>query len=96
LAKLNLVVPLYRDKLFAGLEVQYHGAVSSLYGTELDDFWLLNTTLFSQKLVKGLEFTASVQNLLDQSYAYPGSSVHPMAEIPQLGRTFWLKLTYQF
>ena len=96
LAKLNLVVPLYRDKLFAGLEVQYHGAMSSVYGTELDDFWLLNTTLFSQKLVKGLEFTASVQNLLDQSYAYPGSSVHPMAEIPQLGRTFWLKLTYQF
>ncbi len=96
LAKFNLAVPLYQDKLFAGLELQYHGAVASVYGTKVSDFWLMNATLFSQKIVKGLEFTASVQNLFDQKYAFPGTASHRQAELPQLGRSLWCKLTYKF
>ena len=96
LAKFNLAVPLYRDQLFAGLELQYHSTVRSLSGAQVDDLWLMNATLFSQKIVKGLEFTASVQNLFDQSYAFPGSAAFSQAELPQQGRSLWVKLTYRF
>lgn len=96
LAKLSFVLPLYRDKMFAGFEVQYHGAVTSLYDTQVQDFWLLNVTLFTQKIVKGLEFSASVQNLLDEEYAFPANTRQVQAELPQPGRTLWFKLTYKF
>ncbi|MCX6903988.1 MAG: TonB-dependent receptor [Verrucomicrobia bacterium] len=96
LAKFNLSVPLYQDKVFAGLEVQCESAVRSVYDTRINSFWLMNATLFSQKIVRGLEFTASVQNLFDQPYAFPGSLAHRQAELPQLGRSLWFKLTYRF
>ena len=96
LGKFNLSVPLYQDKVFAGLEVQCQSAVRSVYDTRINSFWLMNATLFSQKMVKGLEFTASVQNLFDQPYAFPGSLIHRQAELPQLGRSLWFKLTYRF
>ena len=96
LAKLNGSVPLYHDKLFATLELQYHSSVGSLYNTRIDDYWLLNSTLFSQKIVQGLELTVSVQNLFDEKYAFPSSPAHSQAELPQLGRSLWLKLAGKF
>jgi iron complex outermembrane receptor protein len=96
LAKLNLSVPLYRDKIFSGLEVQYESRVKTLSGSKADDFVILNWTLFSQRLVKGLELSASVYNLLDTKYGYPGARDHLQAVIPQDGRGFRVKLTYKF
>lgn len=106
LAKANLVVPLYRDKLFAGVELQY---TSSRYTTRLippgpnttpgpaaDDFAIVNLTLFSQRLVKGLELSATVYNVFDERYSDPATSQHWQATIPQDGRTFRVKLTYRY
>jgi iron complex outermembrane receptor protein len=102
LAKLNVLVPIYEDKILAGLELQYSSDVKTLAGKRTDPYWLLNATLFSQKIVKGLEFSASVYNLLDQRYSYPGGAehcvdpAHCVDVIQQDGISFRLKLTYRF
>jgi len=96
LAKLNLSVPLYKDKLFTGLELQYHGSVRTLAGRRADDFLLANLTLFSRELVKDLEISGSIYNLFDTRYGYPGAADHLQDVIQQDGRSFRLKLTYRF
>lgn len=96
LAKLNLSVPVYEDKVFASLEVQYHGEVLTLSRQREGDFVLVNLTLFSQKLAKNLEASASIYNLFDTKYAYPGTEDHRQDVIPQDGRSFRIKLTWRF
>ncbi|MEK7675384.1 MAG: TonB-dependent receptor [Verrucomicrobiota bacterium] len=96
LAKLNVIAPLVSDKLFAGLELQYSGAVTTWAGGRADEFWIANVTLFNRKLVKGLELSASVYNLFDQRYGYPGAGEHTQDVLWQDGRTFRVKLTYRF
>jgi iron complex outermembrane receptor protein len=95
-AKLSLIVPLYEDKIFTGLEVLYTSPVRTLEGNQAEAFAVANLTLFSQKIVKGLEFSASVYNLLDTKYAFPGTEDHREDTIPQDGRSFRVKLTYRF
>jgi iron complex outermembrane receptor protein len=105
LFKFNLSVPLFRDKIFAGLEYQYTSSRHTYYttttgstapGQDAEGFGVLNLTLFSQNLVKNLEFSASVYNLLNASYADPATRMHLQDQLPQDGRTFRLKLTYRF
>ena len=96
LAKANLIVPLYEDKVLAGLEFQYSSGVKTLARNRADSYWLVNATLFSQKLVNGLELSASIYNLFDQDYGYPGGAELVQDVIPQDGRTFRVKLTYRF
>jgi outer membrane receptor for ferrienterochelin and colicins len=96
LAKFNFSVPIYRDKVFTSLELQYHGRVKTLTRNTADDFVLANFTLFSRELVKGLELSAGVHNLLDTKYGYPGAEDHLQDVIQQNGRTFFGKLTYKF
>ncbi len=109
LLKFNLAVPLYKDKVFAGLEVQYTSSRSSLHSTTdasgqpltvlgetTSDYPVVNLTLFSQKLVKNLEFSASIYNLFDEQYSDPSSHFHRQDTIVQQGRSFRLKLTYKF
>jgi outer membrane receptor protein involved in Fe transport len=55
-----------------------------------------NLTLYSQNLVKNLEFSASVYNLFDATYFYPASRFHLQDTIEADGRSFRLKLTYRF
>ena len=109
LVKFNLSVPLYRDKIFAGIEFQYTSDRRSLHNTldaagqpltvqgeEAGDFGIVNLTLFSQKLIKNLEFSASVYNLLDSQYGDPATRFHVQDVLEGQGRTFRLKLTYRF
>ena len=108
LLKLNLSVPLVEDKVFAGLEFQYtsnrrslqsamaNGQPITLQGDDAGGFGLVNLTIFSQKLIKNLELSASVYNLLDRRYSDPASAFHIQDLIGQDGRSFRLKLTYRF
>jgi iron complex outermembrane receptor protein len=109
LLKFNLSVPLVKDKLFAGLEFQYTSTRQSLHnipdptsgqvtvqGDDAAGFGVVNFTLFSQNLVKNLDFSASVYNLLDRKYADPASRFHQLDTIERDGRSFRLKLTYRF
>jgi len=95
--KFNLSVPVYRDKLFAGFELQ---ALSSRKAATTSDtapgFVIANFTLFSRELVKGLEVSASVYNLFSEHYADPTGPDYTQQFMPQDGRTFRVKLTYRF
>jgi iron complex outermembrane receptor protein len=104
LAKANVSVPLMEEKVFASLEFQYTSRRTTglaqpprdVIAAEVPGFGVLNFTLFSQNLVKGLELSGGVYNLLDRRYSDPAPIGLPEDTIPQDGRTFRLKLTYRF
>lgn len=96
LAKVGLRLPLHRGGLFAGLDVQYSSSVKTRFGNRAPAFAVVNATLFSRELVENMELSATVYNLLDREYGYPGSTGHVQDVIPQDGRSFRLKLTYRF
>lgn len=104
-AKLNLNIPLVRQTLFAGAEVQYVSARKTLLRNDAGGFTTTNLTLFSQNFVPGLDLSASVYNLFDKNYGDPvGGELRIDPEQPELGldtvlqdgRTFRVKLTYRF
>lgn len=95
LGKLNLIVPVYSDRVYAGLELQYTSEMKTPTGSESDGFFVANATLFSHKLVKGVEISASVYNLFDENYGYSGAD-HVQDIIPQDGRSFRLKMSIRF
>jgi len=96
LAKLSLIVPVYRDKIFAGAELQYTDSVLTLADNRADSFAVVNLTLFSRELARGLEASASIYNLFDTHYGFPGSADHLQDLLPAPGRDFRVKLTYRF
>ena len=105
LVKLNLSVPVWCDKIFAGLEYLYTSSSATQYttasgttlsGPEAAGFGVFNATLFSRNLLKNVELSASVYNLFDTSYAEPSSQGHLQPQISQDGRSFRLKLTCRF
>jgi iron complex outermembrane receptor protein len=97
LFKANLVVPILRDRLFAGTEFQYVSRRKTVSGGRTDDYLVTNLTLHSrQMLLEGLEVSATVYNLFDEEYSDPASLDHVQNAIEQDGRTFFLKATYQF
>jgi len=113
LGKLSLTVPLIKERLSAGLEVQFTskrrtmltvynpdplvGGLITSRGADAAGFGIVNATLFSQNLVKNLDLSASVYNLLDRKYDDPATPSHIGQDlIQQNGRTFRVKLTYRF
>src|SRR5262249_12225474 len=44
MAKLNLIAPLWSDKLFAGLDLQYYNSVRTVQGNTTDDRFIANLT----------------------------------------------------
>jgi iron complex outermembrane receptor protein len=57
---------------------------------------VVNLTLFSQNIIKNLEFSASVYDLLNTQYWDPASDFHVEDVIEQNGRSFRVKVTYRF
>ncbi len=105
LVKLNFSVPLIREKVFAGLEYQYTSSRQTLYttttgetlpGADATGYGVVNLTLFSQNLVKNLELSAGVYNLLGCEYTDPASRFHLQDRLERDGRSFRLKLIYRF
>ncbi len=94
--KARVSVPLYRDKVFGSLELLYAGGRTTLQHQKTADAWLLNATLFSKEIARGLECSASVYNILNQKYTTPGGTEHLQDMIAQDGTTFWFKLLYRF
>lgn len=96
LGKLNVIAPLIKRKIFAGLGFQYTSQRRTLNGSNLPPLYLSNFTLFGQKLAKGLDASFGVYNLFNQTYSDPGSEEHVQNAIPQNGRNLRLKFTYHF
>jgi iron complex outermembrane receptor protein len=106
MAKLNLSVPVYQQKVFASLEFQYFSrrhtyftdpnTASTLPGMDVLGYPTFNLTIFSRDIVKNLELSASLYNVLDEHYADPATRFHVQDQVPQDGRSFRLKLAYRF
>ena len=99
LAKIHVLLPVVPERVFTGLEILYVGQVNTLPDRatpHADAFWVANLTLFSQKVVEGLEVSVSLYNLLNTSYAYPGGVGNTQDLLYQDGRTLRVKLTYRF
>lgn len=102
MAKLNVIAPLWEDKLFAGIDLQYYSAVDTVSLTRGDDIFNVNATLTSRPIGKNLEISASLYNLFDSTDGFSASSEHinslgsQLNTMPRGGRSFRLKLTYRF
>ncbi len=96
LVKLNVTVPLIRDKVFLGIQELFTSRRKTLAGNFAKSYYITNLTLFSQNLLKNLELSASLYNLFDYNYGDPGGNEHVEDVIPQDGRVFRVKLTYRF
>jgi iron complex outermembrane receptor protein len=96
LAKLSLVLPLWQNLLFAGLEQQYQSSRLTLAGAGTGAAHSTNLTLFSRGMVPGLHLSASVYNLFDRHAYDPGTPNQIQDLIAQDGRSFRVKLDYRF
>jgi iron complex outermembrane receptor protein len=106
LFKFNLSMPVFTEKLFAGLEFQYTSqrdtlmlspdGITTSAGPVAGGFGVVNFTLFSHNLAKNLDLSASIYNLLDRTYANPSTRFHEQALIDQDSRSFRVKVVYKF
>jgi outer membrane receptor for ferrienterochelin and colicins len=95
-AKLRLLLPLLKNRLFASTNLQYSSSRRTLQDTRTDAYILADLTLLSQGFIKGWSLRGSIYNLFDKSYGYPGSTEHAQSIILQNGRTFWVEAAYAF
>jgi iron complex outermembrane receptor protein len=97
LAKLNYSVPVWREGMRTGLELQYTSSRKTLAGGAAGGHVLTNLTLLSERLAENLDISASIYNLFDIRYADPGGQEHvPLDLIAQDGRSYRFKLNYRF
>ena len=96
LAKTNLVLPVFKKKLFLGFEGHYMSSRQSLAGTTVGGFGTANITLFGRRLLKGLDLSATVYNVFDKNYSDPAPPQNVQQSIPQDGRSVRIKLAYSF
>ena len=96
LAKLNLIVPILKDRLSAGIEEQYMSRRRTVAGNYAPGFFITNLTLFSQRVLGRLDLSVSVYNLFDKNYGDPVSADFVQDTIRQDGRSCRVKLTYAF
>jgi outer membrane receptor for ferrienterochelin and colicins len=97
LLKLNVIAPLYADKVFAGFQVQYTDGVQTFLNKHANGYWLTNLNIFSQKILPGMDVSAGIYNLFDERYGLPGSNPPYRQDlIQQDGRTFQFILRQRF
>ena len=95
LAKLNIILPLVKTRLFAGIETRYMSKRKTPAGSHADAFSITNLTIYCQKLRSGLEVSATLYNLFDKKYGDPGSEEHLQNVVMQDGRNFRLVFSYR-
>jgi outer membrane receptor for ferrienterochelin and colicins len=96
LAKLNVIVPLFADKVSLGLELQGASSARTLSGSRSDPYAVGNLTILSRKLFHNFDVSASVYNILDQRYGTPAGPDFIQDVHIQEGRSFRVKLSYTF
>ncbi|MEQ1543896.1 TonB-dependent receptor [Methyloglobulus sp.] len=103
MVKLNLIAPLWQDKVFVGFETQFMSSrktppkdANGNKGGRVGDYVISNLTVYTQNWVKGLELSAGVYNLFDQRYFDPASADHKQNAIQQDGLQFRVKGSMDF
>ena len=98
LVKVNLALPMVKDRVFAGIEEQYLSRRRTEAGNYTSAFYFTNLTFSLRNLPGRFEASASVYNLMNKKYSDPVSfaDLNPLDTVMQNGRTYRLKLTYAF
>ncbi len=102
--KVNLIAPLWQDKVFVGFETQFMSSRKTppkpvngnTTGGRVGDNVISNLTVYTQNWVKGLELSAGAYNLFDERYFDPASADHVQNAIQQDGLTFRVKGSMDF
>jgi len=92
----NLILPIIKDTLFAGIETKYTSKRKTLTSDHTNDSVVTNLTLTYENVIKRLELQVGIFNLFDEEYGHPGFAEHVQDVIEQDGRTVGAKLTYRF
>ncbi len=93
---LNLILPVIKDTLFAGIETKYTSKRKTLTSSHTDDAVVTNLTLTYENVIKRLELQVGIFNLFDEEYGHPGFAEHAQDVIDQDGRTAGVRLKYRF
>ena len=96
LIQASLSVPLVKQKVFASMDLQYLSNRETLAGQYSGAYTVTNFTLFSRKVIKGWEVSASLYNAFNKKYADPGGAGLAEDVIVQDGRTFRIKVGYRY
>jgi iron complex outermembrane receptor protein len=102
LAKASLTVPLFFKRNFATVETLYGSSRLNSNNDRVAGAAIVNLTLLSRDLFKGLDISASLYNLFDTRYAVPAGAeqINSLGEtlrsMQQDGITFRIKATYRF
>jgi outer membrane receptor for ferrienterochelin and colicins len=94
LGKGRVSVPLWRDRLTVGAEVQAMSSRRTVDGESSSGFWLANLTVSGMRLARRFDVSGSVYNLFDRQYGDPMSDEFVQRVLQQPGRTFRIKVTY--
>jgi len=96
LVQASLSVPILKQKVFAGMDLQFVSKRATLTGEYTGAYVVPNFTLFTRKVLKGLEVSASLYNGINEKYADPVGDGLAENTIVQDGRTFRIKVGYKF
>ncbi|GAB6140280.1 catecholate siderophore receptor CirA [Methylosoma difficile] len=94
--KFNTTAPLWADKLFIGLEVQYVSQRITVARRTVEGYAIANVNLFSRQLLPGLELSGGLYNIFDTLYSDPASPPLLPDSISQDGRNFRLRASLEF
>lgn len=93
---LNMIYPFIEEKLFAGIDTKYMSKRKTLSGGYTGDAVITNLTLTYNDMLKNMDVQLGLYNLFDVSYEHPGFLEHTQNTLEQDGRTFGVRLNYQF
>jgi iron complex outermembrane receptor protein len=83
------------SRLTGALEVLHESGRRTLFDTSTEAWTVANVTA-TARIGFGLKAVAQLRNAFDTRYSYPGGIEHRQAAIEQDGRTFLLRLVYQY
>jgi outer membrane receptor for ferrienterochelin and colicins len=96
LAKAHVRMPLAKDRIFLGVDVQYIGSAKAVKAGRVDPSWVANATLYGRRIAPGFEVSASVYNLFDRDVGSTGFEDHRQRVLYRNGRSLRVRLTYTY
>ncbi|MDO9282503.1 MAG: TonB-dependent receptor [Methylotenera sp.] len=97
IGKMNLSVPFLHQAWRAAFEMQAYSDRKTERNTSAGGYSLANLTISTDKLLPNLGMSFGIRNLFDRDYDHVApNSNDKQVVIPQAGRSYWLRMTYDF
>ncbi|MEE9219660.1 MAG: TonB-dependent receptor [Acidobacteriota bacterium] len=96
-AKAGISLPFRNQRWWVSANMQFYDDRLLLDGTRGPDVFLTNVTVLAPLFSKNARLSATIYNLFDRDYGWPAREEHaPLVLIPQDGRTFALRVQWDF